>query len=30
MVKYEELVTKNYKYPEDAKFDDVSNEVLEG
>ena len=30
LVKYEELVTKFYKEPEDGKFEDVTDEGLEG
>ena len=30
LVKYEELVTKLYKEPEDGKLEDVIDEVLEG
>ena len=30
MVKYEELVTEQYKEPEDGKFEDITKEVLEG
>ena len=30
LVKYEEFVTKLYKEPKDGKFEDVTDEVLEG
>lgn len=30
LAKYEELVTKYYNEPVDGKFEDVTNEVLEG
>ena len=29
-MKYEVLITKLYKEPEDGKFEDVTDEVLEG
>ena len=29
LTKYKELVTKNYKEPEDGKFEDITNEVLQ-